>query len=66
MIVVTAAAVQLPPAFLGQLTKGGRIIIPIGEPGNGQTMFRFIRRCAELHSESLGQFSFVPLVREPT
>ena len=65
-IVVTAAAVQLPPAFLGQLAEEGRIIIPIGEPGNGQTMFRFIRRGDEPHSESLGQFSFVPLVCEPT
>lgn len=61
-IVVTAAAEQVPPAFFGQLVDGGRIIIPVGEPGNGQTMFRFIRRGDGLHSESLGQFSFVPLV----
>lgn len=61
-IVVTAAAEQLPSAFFDQLAEGGRIIIPIGEPGGGQTMFRFTRQNGELQKESLGMFSFVPLV----
>ncbi len=61
-IVVTAAAEQLPTAFLDQLAAGGRIIIPIGEPGRDQTMFRFTRSNGELREESLGKFSFVPLV----
>lgn len=61
-IVVTAAAERLPAAFLDQLAEGGRIIIPIGEPGGGQTMFRFTRQSGELREESLGMFSFVPLV----
>lgn len=61
-IVVTAAAERLPTAFFDQLSDGGRIIIPIGEPGGGQTMFRFTRRHGELQEESLGLFSFVPLV----
>lgn len=61
-IVVTAAAERLPTAFFDQLSDGGRIIIPIGEPGGGQTMFRFTRQNGELLRESLGLFSFVPLV----
>ena len=61
-IVVTAAADHLPPPFLKQLAEGGRIIIPIGEPGSGQTMFRFLRQEGELLEERLGMFSFVPLV----
>ncbi len=61
-IVVTAAAKQLPTAYREQLAEGGRIIIPIGEPGSGQTMFRVTRRKEELCEESLGLFSFVPLV----
>ena len=61
-IIVTAAAERLPPAFLDQLAEGGRIIIPIGEPGAAQTMFRFTRRNGELQAEQLGMFSFVPLV----
>ena len=61
-IIVAAAAERLPAAFLDQLSEGGRIIIPIGEPSGGQTMFRFTRRNRELQDESLGMFSFVPLV----
>ncbi len=61
-IVVTAAAERLPTAFFDQLAEGGRIIIPIGGPGGGQTMFRFTRQNGELLEESLGMFSFVPLV----
>ena len=62
VIVVTAAAEQLPTAYREQLAEGGRIIIPIGKPGGGQTMFLFTRRNEELREESLGLFSFVPLV----
>ncbi len=61
-IIVAAAAERLPAAFFDQLSEGGRIILPIGEPGSGQTMFRFTRRNGELQEESLGMFSFVPLV----
>lgn len=61
-IVVTAAAEQLPAAYFPQLAEGGRIIIPIGALGGGQTMCRFTRRNGELYEESLGLFSFVPLV----
>lgn len=61
-IVVTAAAELLPAPYFEQLTDGGRVIIPIGSPGSGQTMFRFTRRAGELQRESLGMFSFVPLV----
>ncbi len=61
-IIVTAAAEQLPSAYRDQLAEGGRIIIPIGEAGVGQTMFRFIRQDGRLVEERLGLFSFVPLV----
>jgi protein-L-isoaspartate(D-aspartate) O-methyltransferase len=61
-IVVTAAAEQLPTALEGQLAEKGRLIIPIGEAGGGQTMIRFTRQNGERREESLGLFSFVPLV----
>ncbi|TXT29577.1 MAG: protein-L-isoaspartate(D-aspartate) O-methyltransferase [Planctomycetota bacterium] len=61
-IVVTAAAEQLPDAYFQQLGEGGRIIIPIGELSGGQTMSRFTRQNGKLREESLGLFSFVPLV----
>lgn len=61
-IIATAAAEQLPIAFREQLAEEGRIIIPIGEPGGGQTMLRLMRRGGQWAEESLGLFSFVPLV----
>ncbi len=64
-IIATAAAEQLPQALRDQLAEGGRLIIPIGEPGAGQTMFRFTRQNGELEEERLGLFSFVPLVCQP-
>lgn len=62
VIVATAAAEQLPMALRDQLSEGGRLIIPIGAPGKGQTMFRFTVRNGQLDEERLGLFSFVPLV----
>ena len=64
-IITTAAAKQLPNAFRDQISEGGRIIIPIGELGAGQTMYRFTRRDGQLVEERLGLFSFVPLVCQP-
>lgn len=61
-IIATAAAEQLPTAFREQLAEGGRIIIPIGELGGGQTMFRLTLREGQWVEEPLGLFSFVPLV----
>jgi protein-L-isoaspartate(D-aspartate) O-methyltransferase len=61
-IVVTAAAERLPDALRQQLAPHGRIIIPIDEPGGGQTMFRFTRSDGTFDEERLGAFVFVPLV----
>jgi protein-L-isoaspartate(D-aspartate) O-methyltransferase len=37
-IIVTAAAESIPPALLQQLRPGGRMVIPIGQPGWGQSL----------------------------
>ncbi len=37
-ILVTAAAPYVPPALLEQLVAGGRLVIPIGAPGDAQTL----------------------------
>ena len=61
-IIVTAGARKLPNPFKAQLRDGGRIVIPIGETRNGQSMYRFTKQNNELRSENLGGFAFVPLV----
>ena len=37
-IMVTAAARQVPPALVAQLRPGGRMAIPLGEPGGAQEL----------------------------
>jgi protein-L-isoaspartate(D-aspartate) O-methyltransferase len=61
-ITVTAAAKVLPQAYVDQLAEGGRIVIPIGSPEEGQTMFRYTKRCGRIDEEQLGRFQFVPLI----
>ena len=61
-IVVTAGAECLPDAYVEQVRRGGRIVIPIGEYRYNQTMYRFTRLDQELRVENLGGFAFVPLI----
>jgi protein-L-isoaspartate(D-aspartate) O-methyltransferase len=64
-IVVTAAAPELPPAYLDQLAPFGRIVIPIGGFAPlSQTLFRFTRTNGPVTKEALGGFAFVPLIGE--
>jgi protein-L-isoaspartate(D-aspartate) O-methyltransferase len=37
-IIVTAAARRVPPALVAQLKPGGRLAIPLGEPGGAQEL----------------------------
>ena len=61
-IVVTAAAPQLPAAYLSQLSDGGRLVIPIDQHAHQQAMYRFHRQGESHRREFLGHFMFVPLV----
>lgn len=61
-IVVTAAGPGIPAALRGQLSDGGRLIIPAGPESSGQSLFR-IRRTGDDHNvEDLGPVRFVPLI----
>ena len=60
-ILVSAAALQLPPALPGQLRDGGRMIIPIGSSDSQQ--LQFIRMVNGQAVTSLRELvRFVPLV----
>jgi protein-L-isoaspartate(D-aspartate) O-methyltransferase len=60
-ILVSAAALRVPPALLVQLCDGGRMIIPIGSPDSQQ--LHFIRMVNGQPVSSLRELvRFVPLV----
>ena len=63
-ICVTATAASVPLPLQGQLTEGGRLVIPVGATYRGQQMMRYTLLGCEFLTENLGQFSFVPLIAE--
>ena len=60
-IIVTAAANRLPEKLLQQMAPGGRMVIPVGEPGY-QELTLVTRMNDHFEQVSLGGVSFVPLV----
>jgi len=63
-IIVTAAPTAVPPALLDQLAPGGRMVVPLGTPGDTQIL-TLCRRDAEgrIERDGLLPVSFVPMVR---
>jgi protein-L-isoaspartate(D-aspartate) O-methyltransferase len=62
-VIVTAAAVRLPPALLEQLAPGGRLVAPIGPPDGDQSLVRVDKDArGELRQRDLCGVRFVPLV----
>jgi len=63
-IAVGAVGPRPPPALLGQLTLGGRLVMPIGPDGD-QTLMRLTRTGpTSYHQEPLVGVRFVPLIGE--
>ena len=60
-IVVTAAPLEVEPAWLEQLADGGRLVIPIGGR-HEQWLHRFTKRGTAVRDERLIPVRFVPLV----
>jgi len=62
-ILVSAGAVEVPPALLDQLAHGGRLVIPVGPSGDRQVLWRIERTGADTYRrDDLGGVSFVPLL----
>jgi protein-L-isoaspartate(D-aspartate) O-methyltransferase len=60
-IAVHAAAPAPPPALLGQLAEGGRLVVPIAT-GEVEMLTVLHRRGAEAVAEQIGPCRFVPLI----
>jgi len=62
IIIVTCAAPYVPPALLDQLKKGGRIIIPIGQPYKTQFLYIFTKdQDGKVHSRKDMSTYFIPM-----
>lgn len=62
-IIITAAAPEVPQPLLTQLRVGGKLVVPVGEPGTQQMML--IEKISEddFRQTAHGNFVFVPLVK---
>ena len=61
-IIVTAAAPDVPPALVAQLTDAGRLVIPVGETAWNQTLWLIKKTAGRLAREFLCEVRFVPLI----
>jgi protein-L-isoaspartate(D-aspartate) O-methyltransferase len=61
-ILMAAAPLAIPEVLFAQLQPGGRLIAPVGPEGR-QHLVRITKRGDELHTETLGLVSFVPLLK---
>jgi len=64
-IMVTAAPDHVPPALIEQLKPGGRLVIPVGETGTGQSLM-IIEKAGDgsVTTRNVLPVRFVPLTRE--
>lgn len=64
-IVAAASGSHVPKAFVEQLKDGGRIVMPVGDPGWVQELVKVTKGPeGKLIQENLGGVRFVPLIGE--
>jgi protein-L-isoaspartate(D-aspartate) O-methyltransferase len=64
-IIVTAAALEVPPALLDQLRSGGRMVIPVGPPYGDQELLLITKDAAgTVARRTILPVAFVPLTGE--
>jgi protein-L-isoaspartate(D-aspartate) O-methyltransferase len=61
VIIVTAAAPDLPPALLEQLAEEGRLVIPVGDLRH-QDLLLYHKQAGQVKTRVLDPCQFVPLV----
>ena len=64
IIIVTAAAEEVPPPLLDQLKMGGRLIIPLGSPYEVQTLTLVSKMKRRVKMAPLLPVRFVPFTRK--
>lgn len=63
-IIVTAAPKEIPDLLIRQLKSKGIMLIPIGFPGQTQSLFKVIKSGNDIIKEEICSVAFVPLIKE--
>ena len=63
-VIVTCAPDLIPQALIDQLHDGGRMIIPVGTPGE-QQLYLLQKHGAKIEQQAVLPVGFVPLTRKP-
>jgi len=63
IIVVTAAANEIPKPLIDQLAENGRLVIPVGDPGTVQELMLLVKRNGKIEKSRLTFVRFVPFRR---
>ncbi len=64
IIIVTAAADEVPEPLIEQLAENGRLVIPVGEPGSIQELILIVKKHGKIERSRLTFVRFVPFRRE--
>jgi protein-L-isoaspartate(D-aspartate) O-methyltransferase len=64
IIIVTAAAPEIPQALVDQLSENGRLVIPVGESNAVQELILVVKKKGKVETKRLAPVRFVPLVKE--
>jgi protein-L-isoaspartate(D-aspartate) O-methyltransferase len=64
-ILAAASGSHVPPPLVAQLAPGGRLVMPIGDPGRVQNLIKVTKqKDGSLQQSDLGEVRFVPLIGE--
>ena len=63
IVIVTAAAEQIPEPLIAQLAENGRLVIPIGEPSAIQELILLVKKNGKIEKSRLTFVRFVPFKR---
>jgi len=63
IVIVTAAAEQIPGPLIDQLAENGRLVIPIGEPSAVQELILLVKKNGKIEKSRLTFVRFVPFKR---
>ncbi len=63
-VIVTCAAERIPPPLLDQLREGGRLVIPLGDPGASQTLTLIRKQGGRAVVRRILDVRFVPMTGE--